>query len=168
MEPPHFLQYTNIVYHKRVAGSCQQKRIFFFVMRRRKLAFASSSIWLEAKLFWPFTKRPKQSRHKMTWRHTKQKWAKKERISCHIEVRFALLWFHEFFDFRKFFDIFAKFFSKTCWDIWYVLLPGIVGECRSGDRLDSYFEPFLANAVRALFWFLLVPPLPDGSSSKRN
>ena len=161
MEPPHFLQYTNIVYHKRVAGSCQQKRIFFFVMRRRKLAFASSSIWLEAKLFWPFTKRPKQSRHNMTWRHTKQKWAKKERISRQIEVRFALR-FHEFFDFRK-----LNSFPKLV-GIPGILLPGIVGECRSGDRLDSYFEPFLANAVRALFWFLLVPPLPDGSSSKRN
>ena len=161
MEPPHFLQYTNIVYHKRVAGSCQQKRIFFFVMRRRKLAFASSSIWLEAKLFWPFTKRPKQSRHNMTWRHTKQKWAKKERISRQIEVRLALR-FHEFFDFRK-----LNSFPKLV-GIPGILLPGIVGECRSGDRLDSYFEPFLANAVRALFWFLLVPPLPDGSSSKRN
>jgi len=42
---------------------------------------------------------------------------------------------------------------------------GIVGDSRSGERLDSYFEPFLAKAVRALFWFLL--PLV-GSSSRRN
>lgn len=42
---------------------------------------------------------------------------------------------------------------------------GIEGELRSGDRqLDSYLEPFLARAVRALFWFLLVPL----SSSSRN
>lgn len=34
------------------------------------------------------------------------------------------------------------------------------------DRLDSYFEPFLAKAVRALFWFLF--PLRDESSSRRN
>ena len=44
-------------------------------------------------------------------------------------------------------------------------LPGIDGEVRSGDRLDSYFDPFLAKAVRALFWFLLPR---DGSSSSRN
>jgi hypothetical protein len=42
---------------------------------------------------------------------------------------------------------------------------GIDGEVRSGDRLDSYFDPFLAKAVRALFWFLLPR---DGSSSSRN
>lgn len=39
------------------------------------------------------------------------------------------------------------------------------GEVRSGDRVDSYFDPFLAKAVRALFWFLLPREL---SSSSRN
>jgi len=49
---------------------------------------------------------------------------------------------------------------------------GIDGEERSGDLADSYFDPFRANAVRALFWFLL--PLEskggpfDISSSSRN
>jgi hypothetical protein len=49
---------------------------------------------------------------------------------------------------------------------------GIDGEERSGDLADSYFDPFRANAVRALFWFLL--PLEskggpfDRSSSSRN
>ena len=53
-----------------------------------------------------------------------------------------------------------------------VFLPGIDGEERSGDLADSYFDPFRANAVRALFWFLL--PLEskggpfDRSSSSRN
>jgi len=42
---------------------------------------------------------------------------------------------------------------------------GIDGEVRSGDRVDSYFDPFLAKAVRALFWFLLPREL---SSSSRN
>jgi len=37
------------------------------------------------------------------------------------------------------------------------------GEVRFCDRVDSYFDPFLAKAVRALFWFLL-----PWSSSSRN
>ena len=48
------------------------------------------------------------------------------------------------------------------------VLPGIDGDevWSPDDRLDSYFEPFLAKAVRALFWFLF--PLRDESSSRRN
>lgn len=46
---------------------------------------------------------------------------------------------------------------------------GIVGDVRS-DLVDSYLEPFLAKAVKALFWFLLFPldVAAMVSSSSRN
>jgi len=47
---------------------------------------------------------------------------------------------------------------------------GMVGDVRS-DLVDSYLEPFLAKAVKALFWFLLFPldvAAAMVSSSSRN
>jgi len=48
---------------------------------------------------------------------------------------------------------------------------GMVGDVRS-DLVDSYLEPFLAKAVKALFWFLLFPldvaAAMVQSSSSRN
>jgi len=44
---------------------------------------------------------------------------------------------------------------------------GMVGDVRS-DLVDSYLEPFLAKAVKALFWFLLFPLDVAPSSSSRN